>query len=124
MTEETNDKILFRQTRLPVDSSPNLPADLRWAIGEGAEFIEGGFGGGQSTIGSITFAPGGTNWDDDDDYDPNPDAEVKPTVPTPVIRGVAESNVYQTLEGMSKADVWISVDGMDGVEYEVVVSHA
>lgn len=121
MTEETNDKILFRQTRLPVESSPNLPADLRWAIGEGSGFIEGGFGGGQSTIGSITFAPIGSPGADSE-YDYSPDAEVKPTVPTPIIRGVAESNVYQTLEGVSKADVWITVDGMDGVEYEVVVS--
>lgn len=121
MAEETNDKILFRKTRLPLDTSENLPSDLRWAIGEDDGFIQGGFGGGQSTVGSIVFAPGGVVEQGGGSSGSEPEA-VNPKVPTPVIKGIAESSVYQTMEGVSKADVWITVEGLDGVEYEVVVS--
>lgn len=122
MTEETNDKVLFRQARYPLDQSPTLPSDLRWALGEG-EYITGGFGGGQSTVGSIVFAPSPVN--DDPDYkELGPNEVQKPRVPTPTIEGVDSSSVYQTMEGISKADVYIVVNGMEGVEYEVVVTKA
>lgn len=122
MTEESNDKILFRQDRYPLEQAPNLPEDLRWAVGE-ADYITGGVGGGQSTIGSIVFAGGGTGseeWNQAEDA--GPEVAEKPRVPTPIITGVTSSEVFQTIEGVSKADVFIGVDGMDGVEYEVVVT--
>lgn len=119
MTEDTNDKILFRQTRFPAEQAPTLPPDLLWAVGQG-DWITGGVGGGKSKVGEIIFA-------DDQPYiphedPPGPGEQEIPTVPTPRINGVSSSNVYQTPEGVSKADVFISVDGMEGVEYEVVVS--
>lgn len=121
MIEETNDKALFRSTRLPASSSATVPQALRWAMGEG-EYITGGVGGGKSTLGSIVFSDGGfTDFDGDD---VGPEIADTPKVPTPRIIGVASEEVYQTLEGYSKADVFISVDGMDGVEYEVVVTKA
>lgn len=123
MTEETNDKILFRKTRFPVEQSPNLPADLRWAIGEG-EYITGGVGGGKSTVGSIIFADDATSIPVGDTPTYGPDEVRQPRVPTPTIEGIASSTVYQTVEGVSKADIFIMVNGMEGVEYEVVVTAA
>lgn len=121
MTEETHDKALFRSTRYHPSASPNLPSDLRWAVGEYDDYIEGGFGGGQSTIGSIVFAPGSSVGGSEPSI---PEDTGKPKVPTPKIRGIASSHVHQTMEGVSKADVWITVEGLDGVEYEVVISGA
>lgn len=123
MIEETNDKALFRNTRLPASSSPNVPQALRWALGEG-DYITGGVGGGKSTVGSIIFTedyirdPGENNGKD------GPEIPATPRVPTPIITGVYSEEVYQTLEGLSKSDVFISVNGMEGVEYEVVVTKA
>lgn len=124
MTEETNDKALFRNTRYSPAQSPTLPSSLRWAVGDD-QYITGGVGGGKSTVGSIVFAP---------DFDgtetvvvpptPGEDEYQPPRVPTPVIMGVASSEVYQTMEGLSKSDVYIEVNGMEGVEYEVVVTKA
>lgn len=119
MTEDTNDKILFRQTRFPAEQAPTLPPDLLWAVGD-ADYITGGVGGGKSKVGGIIFADNLGVLPNDETYGPG-ESQI-PTVPTPRITGIASSNVYQTPEGVSKADVFISVDGMDGVEYEVVVS--
>lgn len=123
MTEETNDKILFRQTRYPLSQAPTLPEGLRWAIGDG-EYISGGVGGGKSVVGSIIIS----ETDDPVTYDPDtfipapPGSPDKPRVPTPTIVGIESMEVTQTKEGVSKVDAYISVDGMEGVEYEVVVS--
>lgn len=122
MAEDTNDKILFRKTRFPVEQSPTLPSDLRWAIGEG-EYISGGVGGGKSTVGSIIFADRpASSFPNEEQQNAGPGEYVPPQVPTPTIQGVASSEVYQTPEGVSKADVFITVSGMEGVEYEVVVT--
>lgn len=125
MTDDTNDKILFRQDRFPEEQASTLPSDLMWAVGE-PEYITGGVGGGQSTISSIIFAGGGTDSDTWNQQDPPPevipDGPAKPRVPTPTITGVTSTEVHQTIEGMSKADVFIGVTGMDGVEYEVMVT--
>lgn len=118
MTDQTDDKLLFRQARYPIDQAATLPEDLRWALGE-PEFITGGVGGGKSTLGSIVFSPTPVTPEDNPS---GPEEGGIPRVPTPIIKGVASSNVYQTMEGVSKADVFISVEGMEGVEYEVVVS--
>lgn len=91
-------------------------------MGEG-EYITGGVGGGKSTLGSIVFSDGSIG-DAGGDIVGGPEIADTPKVPTPTIIGVASQEVYQTLEGYSKADVFISVDGMDGVEYEVVVTKA
>lgn len=91
-------------------------------MGEG-EYITGGVGGGKSTLGSIVFSDGHIR-DAGVEIDGGPEIADIPQVPTPTIIGVASQEVYQTLEGYSKADVFISVDGMDGVEYEVVVTKA
>ena len=123
MTEETNDKILFRKTRFPADQALTLPEDLMWAVGQD-EYITGGVGGGQSTVGSIVFAPNPSDIPADETLSYGPGEVRNPQVPTPTIDGISSSNVYQTVEGVSKADVFIIVNGMDGVEYEVVVTAA
>lgn len=123
MSEDTNDKILFRQTRYPSDQAPTLPKDLMWAVGE-QDYITGGVGGGKSTVGSIVFAPNPSAIPTDPKIEYGPEEVRPPTVPTPTIEGVSSSNVYQTVEGVSKADVYITVNGMEGVEYEVVVTAA
>lgn len=122
MIEETNDKALFRSTRLPASSSATVPQALRWAMGEG-EYITGGVGGGKSTLGSIVFSDGSIAGAGGEIVG-GPEIADTPQVPTPRIVGVASQEVYQTLEGFSKADVFIAVDGMEGVEYEVVVTKA
>lgn len=124
MAEESYDKILFRKDRFPAEQSPTLPDDLRWAIGE-PEYITGGVGGGQSTVSSIILAGNDTfRSSDPDGSAAGPNAPQKPQVPTPTIVGVVSSEVFQTMEGVSKADVWIGVEGMEGVEYEVLVTPA
>lgn len=120
MTDQTDDKLLFRQTRYPMDQAATLPPDLQWALGE-PEYITGGVGGGKSTLGSITFSDSPTPYEEDNPASEPGEPQI-PRVPTPIINGVASSEVYQTMEGVSKADVHISVEGMEGVEYEVVVS--
>lgn len=122
MTDDTNDKILFRQDRFPLEQAETLPPDLMWSVGE-PEYITGGVGGGQSTVSTIVFAGGGVNSETWNEQDPvGPEIAEKPTVPTPTIVGVTSTEVKQTVEGLSKADVFIGVDGMDGVEYEVMVT--
>ena len=124
MIEETNDKILFRQDRYPAEQAPNLPEDLMWAVG-GSEYIYGGVGGGQSTVSSIIFAGGGTASDAWNPQDEEPTVTSQnPKIPTPRITGVTSTQVHQTNEGVSKADVFIGVEGMEGVEYEVLVTPA
>lgn len=125
MTDDTNDKILFRKDRFPEEQASTLPPDLMWSVGE-PEYITGGVGGSQSTVTTIIFAGGGIASDTWNGQDPQPevipDAPAKPRVPTPTITGVTSSEVRQTIEGVSKADVYIGVQGMDGVEYEVMVT--
>lgn len=113
-----NDKYFFRSDRLSPQT--DLPRGVTWAIEDDGSDSRGGGGGGSSSyVSEITYEnSGNVEWQPGNSND-------KPELtqcPTPIISGVISQIVAQNSEGIAKTSVYLSVECIDDVEYEVVVT--
>jgi len=118
----SNDKYFFRNEQLP--DTANVPRDITWAISEGTGGApSGGTEGDSSYVGEITVneKTGEMEWQPSVTPPSSPELT---QCPTPIITGLVNQKVVQNKEGVARTNVTLSVQCIDGVEYEVMVTAA